>query len=109
MIPSKITPVLSPRKGKLFFHDGVLVRIIREVSPSSIDTDRDLAFSLYGIVQGLEKEDSNHLCSVNTTEEMSEPGIEIKEILLTCSVGTGVTIRAVVVTIVLPLYPGMIG
>jgi hypothetical protein len=83
--------VLVDNDGKLFFRNGVLVRIIREVSPSGIDTDRDLALSLFGMVQGLEKEGSNHLCSVNTTEEISEPGIEVKEILVTCSVGRGIS------------------
>jgi hypothetical protein len=85
-------PAFLDNEGELFFRGGTLVRIFREVATSNINTDRDLAFALYAIVQGLEKEGSSHLCSVSTTEGTpvtDEPGIEAKTILLTCSVGRG--------------------
>jgi len=79
--------------GELFFRDGTLVRIRKEIAASSINTDRDLAFSLYSIVQGLEREGGSRLCSVGTTEDPStldQPGLEAKTITFTCSLGNGV-------------------
>lgn len=77
--------------GELSFRDGALVRILSKVSASNIETDRDLAFSLYAIAQGLEKEGGNRSCSVRTAEEPSlDPEISAKVLAFICSVGNGV-------------------
>jgi hypothetical protein len=80
-------------EGKLVFRDGILVRIEKEVASNGINTDRDLAVALYAAVQELEKEESSQACGVKTTLEpptTDSPSIEAKNIVVTCSAGSGV-------------------
>jgi hypothetical protein len=84
---------LTFNDGELFFRNGSLVGVLREVASSNINTDRDLALSLYAIVKGLEKEGSNSFCSARTTAQtpiMDDPGVEVKELALDCDAGKGV-------------------
>jgi len=91
--PVQQARVLVDNEGELFFRDGALVRIQKEVAADRIHTDRDLALSLYAVVQELEKEGSGDSCGVKTTAEapsIDTPGLEAKNIVVTCNTGNGV-------------------
>ncbi len=97
--PVQRAMVLVDNEGELFFRDGALVRIQKEVASDKINTDRDLALSLYALVQELEKDDSSHSCGLKTTAEapsIDAPGLEAKNIVITCGAGNGV-FRTIVV------------
>jgi hypothetical protein len=96
--PVQRAVVLVDNEGKLFFRDGTLVRIQKQAAAGQIENDRDLAFSLYAVVQELGKEGSDH-CGVKANGEtpyIDSPGIEAKNIVLTCGLGSGVY-RSIVV------------
>jgi hypothetical protein len=85
--------VLVDNEGELFFRDGALVRIQKQVAADRINTDRDLALSLYAVVHELEKEGSSGSCGVKTlaeTPSLDTPGLEAKNIVVTCNAGNGV-------------------
>jgi len=91
--PVQQAMVLVDNEGELFFRDGALVRIQKEVAADGINTDRDLAVALYALVQELEKERSSQACGVKATFEpptSDVPSVEAKNIVVTCSAGNGV-------------------
>jgi hypothetical protein len=91
--PVQRAMVLVDNDGELLFGGGLLVRIIKQITPSDMTSDRDLAFLLYALTQELEKERSNQTCSVRTTEDIlttQAPEIQAKQVSLTCVVGAGI-------------------
>src|SRR5262249_35097316 len=78
--PVQKAMVLVDNEGELFFRDGSLVRIQKEVSGDRIKTDRDLAISLFALVQEFEKEGSSQGCGMKTSLEsptsVDTPGVD---------------------------------
>ncbi|MBZ5522423.1 MAG: hypothetical protein LAP21_09310 [Acidobacteriia bacterium] len=93
--PVKVAVAMVTNDGRLFFHNGLLVRIQKPLNLMFV-TDRDLAAALYASIREFEKEGTNKLCSMSTLEETHAeyPDIESKQITLLCSLGTR-TYRAV--------------
>lgn len=78
--------------GQLVFRDGLLVRIQKEIASDKINTDRDLAFTLYALVQEFEKEGNSRLCALQTTVDppsADTPGLEGKNVIIGCDAGGG--------------------
>src|SRR5258708_180053 len=97
--PVQRAMVKVDNEGELFFREGALVRIQKEVASDRISTDRDLPLTLYALVQEFKKEGRSDSCGVKATAEapsIDTPGLEAKNIVVTCNAGNGV-FRTIVV------------
>jgi hypothetical protein len=93
--PVKVAVAMVDNDGRLFFHNGLLVRIVKPLN-LPFATDRDLAAALYASIREYENEGTNKVCSLRTREETNPeyPDVESKEITLSCSLDSR-TYRAV--------------
>ena len=86
---------LVDNDGVLTFRAGVLIGIQKQIS-SDIQTDRELAASLYGLFRQYETERSSQPCALGTQEDSIDLHIGAKQIMITCALSGGSSRRTTV-------------
>jgi hypothetical protein len=84
----KRATALAENDGVLTFRAGLLIGIQTEIS-SNIQTDRELAASLYALFRHYETDRSSELCALGTEEDSISPHVDQKQIVIKCALSGG--------------------